>query len=93
MRALIAEHFPFQVCISQPQGGSVLWVRCRSHVDTSKLFSQSLSQGVSFAPGEIFSPSGKYKNFMRISFGVKWNDNIDKAVERLGKLVSDYSEK
>jgi len=90
MRALIAEHFPKEVCISNPQGGSVLWIRCRSHVDTSKIFSKSIEQGVSFAPGQIFSPSGKYKNFMRISFGVKWNEKIDHAVITLGKLVCEY---
>ena len=92
MRALIAEHFPEQVCISKPKGGSVLWLRCRSHVDTSQFFNQAIAQGVNFAPGEIFSPSGKYKNFMRISYGVQWSDKIDQAVKVLGKLVYDYPE-
>ena len=90
MRALIAQHFPEQVCISKPQGGSVLWVRCRSHVDTSKFFKQAIAQGVNFAPGEIFSPSGKYKNYMRISFGVQWCERIDEAIQVLGKLVHQY---
>ena len=92
MRALIAEHFPEQVCISKPKGGSVLWLRCRSHVDTSRLFNQAIAQGINFAPGEIFSPSGKYKNFMRISYGVQWSEKIDQAVKVLGKLVYDYPE-
>ncbi len=93
MRALIAEYFPKESCISKPQGGSVLWIRCRSHVDTSMLFSSAIAQGVSFAPGQIFSPSGKYKNFMRISYGVQWCDKIEKAVATLGKLVMEYPEK
>jgi DNA-binding transcriptional MocR family regulator len=93
MRALIAEHFPKEVCISQPRGGSVLWVRCRSHVDTSQFFTQAIAKGVSFAPGEIFSPTGQYKNFMRISYGVKWCEKVDKAIAELGKLVYDYPEK
>ncbi|MGB1197818.1 MAG: PLP-dependent aminotransferase family protein [Thalassotalea sp.] len=91
MKALIAEHFPAEVCISEPSGGSVLWVRCRSHVNTSDFFHQAISQGVSFAPGQIFSPSGKYKNFMRISYGVKWNEDIESAIKTLGKLVYQYS--
>jgi DNA-binding transcriptional MocR family regulator len=90
MRAIVAQYFPEQVCISQPQGGSVLWVRCRSHVDTSKFFSQAIAKGVSFAPGEIFSPSGKYKNYMRISFGVRWCERVDEAVKVLGQLVHEY---
>lgn len=90
MRALIAETFPNEVCISRPKGGSVLWVRCRSHIDTQKIFELAISQGVSFAPGVIFSPSGKYKNYMRISFGVPWSDKVEQAITRLGKLVADY---
>jgi len=93
MRALIAEHFPSEVCISKPQGGSVLWVRCQSHVNTSGFFQQALKQGVSFAPGIIFSPSGKYANFMRISYGVQWNEKVENAVKTLGELVFDYSSK
>lgn len=90
MRSLIAEHFPNEVCISQPQGGSVLWIRCRSHVDTSDFFQQAINKGVSFAPGEIFSPSGKFKNYMRISFGVQWCQRVEEAISTLGQLVKDY---
>ena len=91
MRALIAEHFPSEVCISKPQGGSVVWVRCQSHVNTSEFFQEALEQGVSFAPGVIFSPSGKYANYMRISFGVQWNSQVEFAVKTLGKLVFEHS--
>lgn len=93
MRALIAEHFPDEVCISKPKGGSVLWVRCRSHVDTSHFFTQAIKQGVSFAPGQIFSPSGQYKNFMRISYGIKWNDSVEQAIKALGLIVHEFSAK
>jgi len=93
MRALIAEHFPNEVCISKPQGGSVLWVRCQSHVNTSEFFQEAIEQGVSFAPGIIFSPSGKYANYMRISFGVQWDEKVDNAVKTLGKLVFEYTKK
>ena len=92
MRALIAEHFPDEVCISKPQGGSVLWVRCQSHVNTSEFFQLALEQGVSFAPGVIFSPSGKYANYMRISFGVQWNEQVEQAVQTLGLLVFKYTD-
>jgi len=92
MRALIAQYFPEEVCISKPSGGSVLWVRCRSHVDTSLLFHEALEQGVSFAPGNVFSPAGKYKNFMRISYGVQWKDSIENAIKILGAIVEKYNE-
>ena len=53
MRALIAESFPTEVCISKPLGGSVLWVRCQSHVNTGAFFQDAINRGVSFAPGII----------------------------------------
>ena len=92
MRALIAQHFPKEVCISKPQGGSVLWVRCQSHVNTSEFFQVALEQGVSFAPGIIFSPSGKYANYMRISYGIKWSEQVEKAIKTLGDLVFLYTQ-
>ena len=91
MRALIADHFPPEVCISKPQGGSVLWLRCQSHVNTSTFFQEALAQGVSFAPGVIFSPSGRYKNYMRVSFGVFWGSDIEMAIKVLGKLVYEHT--
>ncbi len=91
MRALIAEHFPSDVCISKPQGGSVLWVKCHSTIDTDKLFETAIEGGVSFAPGRIFSPSGKYKNYMRISYGIQWSEKVEGAIKTLGQLVKNYS--
>lgn len=91
MKALIVENFPSEVCISNPSGGSVLWVRCRSHVNTSELFHEAIQQGVSFAPGNIFSPSGMYKNYMRISYGVKWCEEVHEAIKVLGNLVHKHS--
>lgn len=93
MRELIAEHFPSEVCISKPLGGSVLWVRCQSHVNTSEFFQEALERGVSFAPGIIFSPSGKYANYMRISFGVQWSEQVENAVKTLGELTFKYTQK
>jgi len=93
MRALLADHFPPEVCISKPQGGSVLWLRCQSHVNTSEFFQEALTQGVSFAPGVIFSPSGRYKNYMRVSFGVLWGRDIEMAIKVLGKLVFEHTSK
>jgi len=91
MRALITEHFPKEVCISEPKGGGVLWIRCRSHVDTRLFFHEAIEAGVSFAPGIIFSASGKYSNFMRISYGVQWSDAVVEAIKKLGKIVEKHS--
>ena len=67
------------------------WLRCQSHVNTGEFFQQALTQGVSFAPGAIFSPSGKYQNYMRVSFGVKWGEDVEQAIKTLGALVFEFT--
>ena len=90
MRCAIAKYFPADVCISQPQGGSVLWLRCSSKINTSDFFNQAIEQGVSFAPGAIFSPSGKYGNYMRLSFGVLWDDKVEQSLKTLGDIIHQH---
>ncbi|MDH4046623.1 MAG: PLP-dependent aminotransferase family protein [Gammaproteobacteria bacterium] len=87
MRGLVAEHFPRQTRTSKPVGGSVLWVELPESVDSEELFEAAISAGISIAPGSIFSPCRRYRNFARLSFGHQWSDDIDAAVGWLGKKV------
>jgi len=68
-------------------GGHVLWVELRSKVDTFKLYEDALEKKVSFAPGSIFSPTGRYKNCMRLNAGFPWSEQIETAVQTLGRLA------
>lgn len=87
MRALISAHFPDKTRVSQPRGGSVLWLELpRTH--TVRLFERALEQGISICPGMIFSPTGRYQNFIRLSFGLPWNEAVETAVRQLGGIVS-----
>jgi len=86
MQALITRHFPDQTRVSQPRGGSVLWLELPK-VNSVRLYELALEQGISSTPGTIFSPSGRYQNFLRLSFGVPWNKTIEDAVRQLGELA------
>jgi DNA-binding transcriptional MocR family regulator len=90
MRSVIADSFPENVCISKPQGGSVLWVRLPSAMNCESFFEAAIEAGVSYAPGLIFSPTGKYKNYLRLSFGVDWSERVEQAVRTLGQLISAH---
>ncbi len=89
MRALVAEHFPAQTCVSSPKGGSVLWLRLPDRFNSAEIFDAAIEQGTSFTPGTMFSPSGKHHNYMRISFGVVWDEGVENAVKQLGQLCKD----
>ncbi|TQV76565.1 PLP-dependent aminotransferase family protein [Aliikangiella marina] len=87
MRALIAESFPEKTCISDPQGGGVVWVELPVGCDSTDLFHLSVESGISITPGVLFSASGKYKRCARISYGLPWDETVEDAVKRVGKLA------
>ena len=87
MRAMVAEHFPAETRTSQPVGGSVLWLELPSAVDAETLFDNAIDAGISIAPGHIFAPSACYSNFVRLSFGHPWTNEIEAAMVWLGREV------
>lgn len=64
----------------------MLWVELPKNIDALKLYRAALAQNISIVPGHIFSPSGQFKNHIRISFGQMWTDAVDRALITLGKL-------
>jgi DNA-binding transcriptional MocR family regulator len=89
MIAAIERHFPAETAISRPCGGSVLWLELPSGVDSEVLFDGAMKLGISIVPGRIFSPSERYRNYIRLSFGHPWSDAIEDGVAALGRLVYD----
>lgn len=81
MSALVAQHFPSETRTSKPVGGSVLWLELPEGVDSEILFDRAIAHGISTAPGLIFSPCDRYRNFFRLSFGHPWSPAIEKAIE------------
>lgn len=88
MSAAIAASFPPGTRISDPQGGSVLWVEMPKTVDAEVLFDDALANGISIAPGHIFSPCSRYRNFVRLSYGHPWTDDIVASINWLGDRVA-----
>ncbi len=91
MSAMVAEHFPVQTRTSRPVGGSVLWLELPEQVSAQKLFDAAMAAGISIAPGQIFSPSNRYANFIRLSYGHPWTEQTENAIRWLGQRVTDLS--
>jgi DNA-binding transcriptional MocR family regulator len=85
MSALVAQHFPAETRTSKPVGGSVLWLELPEQIDSEQLFDEALAAGISTAPGSIFSPCDRYRNFTRLSFGHPWSDRIEESLAWLGR--------
>ena len=89
MRSAIAKYFPEETRVSLPRGGFVLWVELPKPVDGVELFSAALARGVSFTPGELFSPRQKFRNYIRVCAGLPWTDQVEAAVATLGKVIHE----
>jgi DNA-binding transcriptional MocR family regulator len=81
------KYFPAGTKVSRPEGGFVVWVELPSYVDASKLHLLALREKISISPGEIFSASGRFKNYIRINCGHHWSPKMEQAFATLGKLV------
>jgi len=91
MSAMVAEHFPADTRTSKPVGGSVLWLELPGGIDSEQLFDDAIEAGISIAPGQIFSPSNRYSNFVRLSYGHPWNERTENAVRWLGQRVGELA--
>lgn len=91
MSDAVSESFPAECSVSEPQGGLVLWIRLPQQVDALALHQVTIDQGIAFMPGQLFSASGKFKNYMRLNCGNAWSADIEKAVHKLGALIHEHA--
>jgi DNA-binding transcriptional MocR family regulator len=90
MLAAIARYFPAQTRVSQPAGGYFLWLELPEQMDSLKLFQMALAQGISIAPGPIFSPTQRFRNCIRLNYGSPWDEAAEKAMETLGRIIRSF---
>jgi DNA-binding transcriptional MocR family regulator len=83
----VARYFPAQTRVSQPSGGYFLWLELPEQIDSLKVFQVALAQGISIAPGPIFSPTRRFKNCIRLNYGSPWSETSERAMETLGKII------
>jgi DNA-binding transcriptional MocR family regulator len=88
MMAAVERYFPRATRMTRPQGGYVLWLELPEEVDTTAIHAQAIAQGIAFVPGELFSPSGLYRNCLRLNCGHPMSAEIEAAVRRLGELAA-----
>lgn len=83
----ICDYFPIDTRVSRPEGGYVLWVQLPDPFDAMQLYEEALQHDISIAPGTMFSPSGNYRNCLRLNCGIPWTAEVDRAMQTLGQLV------
>jgi DNA-binding transcriptional MocR family regulator len=89
MTHAVTTHFPAGSRLTQPQGGYMLWVELPKSIDALRLHQLALAEGISIAPGPLFSVKRKYKNFVRLNYGHFDVQSTVNAVRTLGRLSAD----
>lgn len=84
----VQRDFPESIRVSDPQGGFLLWFECAPEIDCVQLSQQLAQEGVRFAPGSMFSPTGKYRHCLRISYA-NWHKPEQKALSRIGQAIQE----
>lgn len=87
MRETVLAHFPPGSRVSDPRGGFVLWVELPLGLSTLDLYPIARAEGIVYAPGPLFSASGRYQHCMRLNAST-WGVREQRAVERLGLLLT-----
>lgn len=83
----VARHFPAGTRATRPAGGYFLWVELPEHVDALALHRAALAQGISVAPGPIFSASQAFAHCLRLNYGHAWDARTEAAIATLGRLA------
>ena len=83
----ITDCFPEGTKISRPQGGLSLWVELPPQIDTIVLYNTAIAHKIVISPGKMFTLQDQFNNCMRLSYGLEWNNNTEKALQMLGSLA------
>lgn len=83
----VARYFPMGSRMSLPRGGLSIWVELPEAVDCARLYDDALALGIRVAPGDMFSNTGHYGHFLRLSCGMPFTPPIEAAYRVLGELM------
>ncbi|MFI6321748.1 PLP-dependent aminotransferase family protein [Nonomuraea sp. NPDC050556] len=85
--AALAAHVPSWTW-DPPGGGLSLWVRLPG-VDTDRFAAVARRHGVAVAPGSLFSPDGRHRDRLRLSFALT-PELLDRAAAGLSQAMAAY---
>jgi DNA-binding transcriptional MocR family regulator len=88
MTDLIVRHFPARTSMTRPRGGFILWVELPPDTDSLLIYHRAAEEGISITPGPLFSLSGKFGNYIRLS-AAYFDEKVERAIETLGRLASE----
>jgi DNA-binding transcriptional MocR family regulator len=87
MLAALHEQLPAGSRMTRPRGGYFIWVELPAGCDALLLQRQLLAEGISTAPGPIFSARAEFRHCLRLNSGHPWDARMAAGIARLGALA------
>ncbi|WP_194788832.1 PLP-dependent aminotransferase family protein [Pseudomonas sp. UFMG81] len=87
MAALLQRHAADCLQLSMPAAGASLWLQTTRSVDMDAVCAQLLAQGIVIAPGSLFSQAGHWRDHLRLSVTVDWQQDIEGALVALAQAI------
>lgn len=84
----VASHFPSGTRATRAAGGYFAWLELPAGADAMKIHAESLTMGISIAPGPIFSASREFRNCLRLNYGHPWDARAEQAIALLGTIAA-----
>ncbi len=82
---------PVDAQIGDTPGGYFLWIALPQQINTTQLYHLALKEGISIAPGQLFSGSEGFSHCFRFNTAWPWDARAEAAVDTLGKLIAQLA--
>ena len=88
----IQHRLPKGTKATQPQGGFLCWLQLPKTINAFTLYQHAIKRGLSVLPGELCSPSGRYKNYIRLNYAVASAEQIDTSMKTIADIINIQAE-
>ena len=85
--------FPDGTRVSRPAGGYFLWVELPPGSDALELRRRAMAQGISLAPGPMFSASLGFRHCLRLNAGHALDARMAAALRTVGELARGVADR
>ncbi len=87
----VIRNFPAGTRATTPEGGYFMWIELPAQCDSLAILEMALSQGISIAPGPLFSSQERFRNCLRLNYGHTWDARAAAALLTLGRIARSYA--
>jgi DNA-binding transcriptional MocR family regulator len=84
---IVTQFFPPETDVGIPSGGYLLWIQLPQGISSIEVSRHAYRDGITVAPGTLFSPTGAFDDRLRLNCGYRLNEKRHEALRRLGEIA------